>query len=394
MTSLCLAALLFFAGVLTARILTLDDRGRLAGVVAIANLAAALGQLGLGQGIAFTHRSVPEGVHTKIRIGSLCLVALLSSGFGWVLAYPMGRGDAVVISVLSFWCGAAAFTYATSQAQKSLSYFNTQRLLIPLLVFLGVLVVALSHGAFRALTWVYIFANMAGALFGIIALFRIFPKPLVHGVSATRGTILKKSRDFYAASVLGIIIINLDRIYLSYWSNLGALGLYSVAFGFSRIFGTAFEAVGIALYTHQLGALETVDGMRSQMARTLRIFTRLIAPALLMAVLFAFFAQELVRMIYGAEYANHSLLFVILTFEALVGGGGWILGQSLLATGHTKVMVQRQLFLLALLAVAFSLLGRGASAEMVAEVVLGLSFVKLLVTLALVWRSSRRVSII
>jgi O-antigen/teichoic acid export membrane protein len=189
---------------------------------------------------------------------------------------------------------------------------------------------------------------------------------------------LRYSLQYHTTVLLGMLATNIDKLYLSFSAPAASLGVYTVAYTTSRLINVVQEAASNALFSRYAGR-HAVDpaGMSEGVAR---VFRTTFYPMLLVCGLVAIVTWPLFGRVFGPAYREGWLPFVVLLFECVIGGAGWLLAQRFAAAGLTGTVATRQVISLLPVVLALPLLRADRLALDMALVMLVSSTVRLLVT--------------
>jgi antigen flippase len=322
-------------GVLTARMLGPDGRGVFAAVTTWPQLLATLSIAGLNSAIIFRMRKSPE------RVGGVGGAALILSvtfsscaiAVGWMLMpYLMARYSAETIWFAQL-CLVSVFVNSTQMVVKQgfagtgqFGLFNLAQLL-PQLFYLAALVALMSAGLLTARTAVL--ALLGGGAIALLVSLRSFIR--IVGPSLRAGfKELRPVTSYSARASLMDIVFTLatyaDRIILIPMLSRSELGLYAVAYSFSRVIQMAQPAVVSVVFSHMSHATEERGKLLHDRA------VRLLAFALLLGCGALWIAgKPLLALAYGEQFEAANIIFRLLVIEASLGALSQVTAQLFLS---------------------------------------------------------------
>jgi antigen flippase len=137
--------------------------------------------------------------------------------------------------------------------------------------------------------------------------------------------------------VLGLLLVNFDKITLLHIGTIIEYGFYALAFTTSRLIGAVQEAVSTALYSRFAG--KDIN----ELSHNVRVAFRLtFAPMLAMAAIGAMLSPWLIVWVYGESFASTTIPFAVLLFECVISGASWTLAQRFNAGGRPGLVFVRQ----------------------------------------------------
>ncbi len=344
LTAVALVISGFITSIIFARGLGPEGRGLLASVMLIVTLAASVAQLGLGQSIVYKARAhekwnlIKYLIISSLFIGSLGGVLSLSAAIvSDKFAGKMVFSSALLGGTLS----AAGFTTAAAQIDPSLKSYNLARLITPIgLLTLGSLLFFTGNLTVTSI----VLCNTIAALVSVFITYSGIKKDHIQRqISDSKKThhqsYISLGLKYYANNIIGLILNNVDKIYFFAFGGVGEFGVYSVAFGTSRLLGHVQEAFSTALFSRYAGVKSEKLTESTLLAFRLTFFPMLLAAAILSAT-----SEMLLGRVFGEEFQNGFLPFSLLTFECVISSSGWILAQQFNADGRPGLVLLRQLF--------------------------------------------------
>jgi O-antigen/teichoic acid export membrane protein len=382
-------------GVLTARMLGPDGRGVFAAVTTWPQLLATLAIAGLNSAIIFRMRKSPERAG-EVAGAALILSATFSSAAiaaGWMLMpYLMARYSAATIGFAQL-CLVSVFVNSTQMVVKQgfagtgqFGLFNVAQLL-PQLFYLVALVALMFLGAMTARTAVL--ALLGGGAIALMVTLRSFAR--VIGPRLRPGFMeLHPVASYSARASLMDIVFTLatyaDRIILIPMLSRSELGLYAVAYSFSRVIQMAQPAVVSVVFSHMSHATEERGRLLHDRA------LRLLSIGLLFGCVGLWIAgKPLLAIAYGAQFEAANIVFRLLVIEASLGALSQVTAQLFLSVDRPGTVSAIQVGVLCasvvLLLILAPLYGaEGAAVALVAAA--ALRWVCLMAAIKLVLRKS------
>lgn len=382
LTAGSLAVTGFITSVVVARGLGAEGRGLLANIMLIATLSASLAQLGLGQAIVYMARAFPEWNIKRFFFISLSFIIVCGSLISFSNIYHFRHLNISLVLptvVLAAALSANGFTTSAMQVEPTLVAYNAVRLAVPAtlmtfiagLFFIEVLSVekivwahCIAAALTLSLTFLWFIKKFPSTSFKTLPYFAHFREYLTLGMK------------YHANNVMGLALNNLDKVYFFLVGGLREFGVYSVAFGTSRLIGNVQEALSTVIFSRFAGS-----NSKDLTENTLRAFRLTFVPTLLLATLLAFIASPIFRWIFGAEFALAALPFSLLTFECTIASSGWILAQQFNADGRPGLVLFRQLIAIVPLLSMLPFIPRDNLAPWLAGLLLCGALIRLIVTI-------------
>jgi O-antigen/teichoic acid export membrane protein len=345
-TTVAIAAVGFVSSVITARILGPEGRGLLAAALLIATVAAGVSQFGLANSFIY-HRGAGRRFGywrlLAVSVSWVCGAAVLLAVVGLQMSGDARvRDELLMVACLAGFMAVQTYFMTMSQLEADLVFFNVMRFglvfgfLAALLIVLAVLetidyqtilltqLLVVAVLAFPGLFWVSKVLAQGGA---------------PGGDRATRWRdVLGYGLSYHGTVVLGIVLMNFDKIVLLKMGTMMQFGLYTLAFATSRFIGALQAAVSTALYARFAG--REVEQLTHAVKAAFRLtFLPMLAAALLCAAA----SPWLIVAIFGDAFASMAVPFQILLFESVVGSASWMLAQRFHAAGRPGMVFVRQI---------------------------------------------------
>ncbi|WP_448250177.1 lipopolysaccharide biosynthesis protein [Thalassotalea agariperforans] len=341
----------FLLSILLARFLGPEARGIYGSILTITILIAGLSQLGLAQGYVYHRRK--SGLNgLSVLIKSCCLLAftamvllLITQQF---FLLEVLTPYLLLIVLLSLISSFHSFFQNSAQIDQQLHYYNILKITLPLLNILTVVAFYLVFGEltiFAAVSILILTTLVSALVLGRHVIYREFNE---HKVNTSLNNSCEKpalsfsriwgySSKIYGTATIGIFINSIDKIVLLGLGTMKEFGLYSVAYGLSRLIGIIPETLSTVIYARFAGKNET------ELAQVVkRIFAVLFMPLMSLCLLLSLIATWLIAWLFGDDYQAAGLPFIILLFEAVISSLGWLLSQRFNAAGRPGLVFFRQ----------------------------------------------------
>lgn len=331
--------------VITARGLGPEGRGVLSAALLLTSLAAGISQLGLGTAFVYASRIdplFPGRVHYVISVIGITLLAMSLAGLA---LYADTTLQPQIFFPLLLLAGATTvnmFSSTVMQLAPGLSAYNAGRIGLSAISLLALLVlVGLEELTVTNILWTQLAATIAVALFLSVVAWKLIDlreriSDFTQRVTST-GYLLSGLK-YHGTALLGLLLLNIDKITIYALGNAVEFGLYTVAYGTSRLLGGVQEAMSTALYARFAGK----DPRR--LAEVVQLSFRLsFLPLLIVALLLGGMSPWILPLMYGDAFSPVALPFAILLVECVVGNSSWVLAQQFNATGRPGIVLVRQL---------------------------------------------------
>ncbi|MGJ8692049.1 MAG: lipopolysaccharide biosynthesis protein [Thalassotalea sp.] len=331
----------FVLSILLARFLGPEARGIYGSLLTIAILIAGFAQLGLAHGYVYQKRKTSLNAFSVIvkSGGIIALVAglllLIMQSFFLVdeLAHYL-----VLLLLLAFVTSYHQYFQNSAQIDQNLHFYNGVKITLPVL---NIIALASCYYFFEVLNVeiaisILVVTTFVSAL--ILAINVIGHEWQGRKLSQLKlSNIVNYSSKIYGTSTIGIAINSIDKIVLLGIGTMKEFGLYSVAFGLSRLIGIIPDTLSTVVYSRFAGKNE------NQLASVVRqIFAGLFLPLLTICLFLACLASWLISFLFGVDYADATWPFVILLFESVISSLGWLLSQRFNAAGRPGLVFFRQ----------------------------------------------------
>lgn len=347
-------------GVVMARLLGPEGRGVYAAVTLWPPLLAALAVAGLNSAIVFRMRRVPAAMG-GIASASLLLGAvhsLVAIAIGAVLLPVFMAQYAPPIVLFAQLCLVSVLTNSTQnivkQAFAGASRFGYGNLthLMPQLFHLIALLSIIPFAALSARGAVLALLG-SGAIAVLVMLpkfIRVARPRLKDGLVELRSLVSYSAR---AAPMDGVFALATyaDRLVLIPLLPASALGLYAVAFSFSRVIQLVQPAIASVVLSHMSGQTQS-DGKRLHDYALRFLLAGLVAGCVLLWIA----GESLLVFTYGAQFGAANAAFRLLVIEASLGTLSQVTVQLFLSRDRPGVVSAIQVLVLCASAAALLVL--------------------------------------
>ncbi|QJD92077.1 oligosaccharide flippase family protein [Duganella dendranthematis] len=345
MTTMGMTVVGFISSVINARILGPEGRGLLSAALLICTLSASVAQCGMASSYVYHFGAARRFSYLRLFIFSILGVSALAAGLsaaGLQLSHAMELHQ-IWWLILTFAAFTASQTYLFSltQLHSNLHFFNVLRfaqvfgnllLLLPLLLW------------FKVVTFEQVMIAQLLVLIGLtvcglwwtrenrIWALKEEPKEPVRTWMVVRYGLHQQG-----IGLLGIFLINFDKLFLLNRGTIKEYGYYALAFTTSRLIGAVQESVSVALFSRFAGRDE------QQLSQAVRnAFRMTFMPLMTVAAIGAAVAPWALTLVYGKAFADMTIPFAILLFECVIGGSSWTLAQRFNAAGQPGLVLARQ----------------------------------------------------
>ncbi len=344
-TTVVITAIGFITSVITARVLGPEGRGLLSAALMIATLGGNIALFGLANSFIYFKGTGRPFNYRLFMMASLLFVATFSvvmSYFGLQLSSEAQLHEQLLlILVLTSITAVQGYFYALSQLHSKLRFFNLMRffLVVGNLSLLLLLLLLYEEVDFIK---ILITQTIVSGLLIVAGMIWAKKHQIWEGADTTKPPVSWKKMLAYGAThhgtvVLGLLLVNFDKIALLNIGTIIEYGFYALAFTTSRLIGALQEAVSTALYSRFAG--KDVE----ELSYHVRVAFRLtFIPMLSLAALGALLSPWLIVWVYGEAFAPTVIPFAVLLFECVIAGASWTLAQRFNAGGRPGLVFVRQ----------------------------------------------------
>ena len=326
-TEVVVLALNVLTGVITARLLGPEGRGVFAAVTLWQALLATIAVSGLGSAVIYHSRR--PGLDAGAVAAAAALAALASSAVAVLVAAlaipPMMAGYPGWATAAALACLAVVPFNALNMifrqslaARGAYRLFNLASVVSPALFLLTLAAAALGPGLTPALAVAALALTAALATSWLALVWRRVARPRLEGARRAWGRMTGYVWRSAGADLVIALSSSVDRLVLIPLVSGEALGLYVVAYSFSRLLLVLRPAIDVVVFPSM--ADRAPEEMKILHDRAFRIALMILAVAL--AALLAL-DRLLLGLLYGEAFAQAAPLFRILAVEAalvLLGG--------------------------------------------------------------------------
>lgn len=344
-TTVVITAIGFITSVITARVLGPEGRGLLSAALLIATLGGNIALFGMANSFIY-HKGTGRPFSYK---GFMVASLLFASGFSLVVGYSglqltsetQLHSQWLLILLLTGITATQGYFYALSQLQSGLHFFNLMRFVLVvgnLILLLGLLVIY-EEIDFRQ---ILLTQTIVSAVLTIMGIAWVRQNRIWEGADQKKPPVSWKRALHYGVShhgtvVLGLLLVNFDKIALLNIGTIIEYGFYALAFTTSRLIGALQEAVSTALYSRFAG--KDIDALSHHVRVAFRLT---FAPMLVLAAIGALLSPWLIVWVYGEAFEPTVIPFAVLLFECVIAGASWTLAQRFNAGGRPGLVFVRQ----------------------------------------------------
>lgn len=147
---------------------------------------------------------------------------------------------------------------------------------------------------------------------------------------------IRLSMGYHLNTVSGLLITNIDKIFIFSTGKHHDFGIYAIAFGTSRLIGMIQDSISTSIFSQHAGSTKAGDAARIAFRITF-------LPMLILAALGAAIAPIIIPFAFGDSFRQAAMPFGILLFECVIGSSSWILAQHMNSIGRPRLVFARQL---------------------------------------------------
>lgn len=345
MTTVGMTAISFISSVLTARMLGPEGRGLLSGALLIGTLAAGVAQLGLANSYVYHFGALRAFPYLRLLVWSVIGSATFACALAWGAVQLSSEGQlhraSACILALAVCMSVQTYFLALAQLKPDLHFFNMMRLGLVLgnLLLLLPIVSIFDRVTFHQLLSAQLLVLAASGCGAVVwsRQHRVWQMPAGGLQTTSIGQLVGYGLQQHGTVLLGLLLLNFDKVILLHRGNIEEYGYYALAFTTSRLIGAVQDAASVALYAGFAGKDVVQLGDKVKTA-----FRLTFLPLLSMAALGAALSPWLIVWVYGDKFASMVLPFSILLFECVIGGASWTLAQRFNAGGRPGLVLVRQ----------------------------------------------------
>lgn len=333
----------FIFSVMLARMLGPENRGIYGSILMIATLISGISQLGLAQGYIFQSRTKQKNAfrYLLLSLALISIMALLVLSVTQAHFMPAEITPYILLTIiLTYLTTLSSFFQNSAQIDAKLHSYNAMKVLIPalniILLFVYFYVFSYEFSVTTCLA-IIIFTTL-------LSLLVLARNVLTREKNNDQFSSLKLveainySIKMYGISLVGIFINSIDKVILLANGTMQEFGLYSVAYGLSRLIGIVPETISTVIYSRFAGHCE------QELSKIVNLmFSCLFLPLLTACIVIAALSTWFIPIIFGLEYSQSILPFIFLLCECVIASLGWLLSQRFNAAGRPGLVLLRQL---------------------------------------------------
>lgn len=334
-----------------------SDYGLVALGFAVMSIAAILSMVGMQSGV-IRYVSFYKGKEDKGRIKGTIISALkitlpLSLFFAFILFWYAGWisihvfHDANLTPILRIFAIGIPFSVLASNLLSATVGFQDMRYNVyaqyifqePLKLAAIVVLLLLGLGVLGAAWgWVLAIIVMPFIAFYFVEK-KVFPifKTKVKAISVDK-ELFSFSFPMLFAGIAGLIMGYTDTLMLGYFSSSADVGIYNAALPTAQLVRAIPGALGVIFFPviSELYARDKIDDLRRTYSAVTKWMLSLIFPAFLLVVLFP---EQIIKILFGAEYVAGATALSILMFGFMVYGALGPTSAILQTYGRTKIIM-------------------------------------------------------
>ncbi len=341
MTTVAIAVIGFISSVITARALGPEGRGLLSAALLISSLSANIAQMGLANSYVYHFGAGRSFPYLRFFVLSLAFVGVTACALAWgglQLSHAVQiHRQLILIIVLALFMSGQTYFLFLSQLRADLHFFNILRfslvvgnliLLLPVLLFLK----PLNYQVILVTQLIVVVGLTLAGLYW--ARKHQVWREDAPGPAVSVGRVLQYAFNQYGTVLLGMVMVNFDKVVLLNMGSMEEYGYYAVAFTTSRLIGSVQESASTALFARFAGKDIEELGDKVRMA-----FRVTFLPMLSLAAVGASLSHWLIVGVYGEAFAPMALPFAILLFECVIGSASGTLAQRFNAGGRPALVL-------------------------------------------------------
>jgi antigen flippase len=337
----------FGTGVITARLLGPHGRGEQAAIILWPQALALATTLGLPSALLFNLRRHPE--RASQLFSAALLIGTLMGGIAtvigvlfiprWLTAYPT---EVVHFAQLAMFFAPLVLLSLTFnfvlQAREEFTLYNAVRYLNPLVTLLVLVSLALFHDLtpFNS-ALAYLLPTVPIFLWMLIRLWRLY-RPTWRELGWAAKRLTSYGARSYGVDLLGLLSLQLDRVFVVGLLTPASMGLYTVALSLAQMLNVFPRAAVAVLFPKASG--RTVEEAASLAGRAARGSVTLTALA---AVGLGILSPWALGMVYGREFLDAIPVFRLLLFVMVLGSATYVLVQTFMAVDRPGLVTIPQI---------------------------------------------------
>jgi O-antigen/teichoic acid export membrane protein len=333
--------------VLSARMLGAEGRGLLAAIQIWPTVLAGAMTMGMSTSFVYHARKNRHLACSFFASGLIATIVLsgLSSVLGtMVLSNFLPTLTAKQINFASIYLTVmlpitAITMYAGGCAQliDNLRLFNLLKIIPLLLQVISVIVLYLSIGLTPERLAI---ATVITQFITVVWMINSCIKELGFSISKMWnyfGLLLSYGMSVWAVEIFGILTQQIDKIWISGALSLKYLGLYTLAFGMSRVIANIQNSAAAIIFPRNIG-----KPMSDVVDSTVQVFRLTFWPTLIFAIPASLLAAPLFPIVFGKDFTLSGQIFPVLVLECIIGTSSWVLAQAFNSLGKPHLIILRQ----------------------------------------------------
>lgn len=334
----------FVVGIITARLVSPDQFGAFAVALSVFGIVAMVSDMGVSQAIAKeVHRTAAIApTAMTLNIGT----AALSSIVLFVLAPTIATGlgapdatDATRVLGLTILAGSLGTVPAMILTRD---YRQRERFLSDLLNFLvgAVALIVLARMGYGALALAW--SRLLGQLVSAAVLNTVNKERYWFGLNREElGPLLRFSLPLAGAGALGVLITNIDTLVIARLLDTTQLGYYNLAFNVGSWPIAVFSSILISITIPTFA--RDADNPEELRSHLIAAMASLAAAALPTSALLISLSSSVISDLYGPRWLPAAPVLAVLGLSTMVRLIQILIGDVLIALGHTRPLLGAQL---------------------------------------------------
>ncbi|MET0264246.1 MAG: oligosaccharide flippase family protein [Duganella sp.] len=386
MTTMGMTVVGFISSVINARILGPEGRGLLSATLLICTLASSVAQCGMGSSYVYHYGAARRFPYLRLFLFSMLGISTLAAVLamsGLQLSHAVELHEIWwLILTFAVFMASQTYIFSLTQLHSNLHFFNVLRFAQ---VFGNLILMFPLLWWFKVVTFEQILTAQLLVLVGITLSgiwwarkHRIWQLKEEPKEPARPWLVLRYGLHQQGIGLLGIFLLNFDKLFLLNRGTIKEYGYYALAFTTSRLIGAVQESISVALFSRFAGRDE------QQLSKAVRdAFRVTFMPLMLIAALGAALAPWALTLVYGKAFADMTVPFAILLFECVIGGASWTLAQRFNAAGQPGLVLARQFISIVPVLIAIPFLPRENTYVYLALLMLCGACLRLIMTIVL-----------
>jgi O-antigen/teichoic acid export membrane protein len=250
------------------------------------------------------------------------------------MAYPADTTTCIYIAAFTILFISFSDFYATIfQANLKMEYREFAKLAFKIISAALILWIIFSHGTLMQVIIALVFSEMVKTLISYL-FSRKFVRPRFEIDFGLWKYLLREALPIALSSVIWVIYFRIDVIMLSMMMGDAEVGLYSAAYKLSE----SLNLIPLALMTSMFPVMSaSFKSSEERLVRSYRLsFNYLSIITLPIAVGITILADEIIFLVYGAEFAGSAIALKILIWGLVLASGNSIFGRVLTSIGKQK----------------------------------------------------------